>query len=302
MAIKVLVVDDSATDRKLAGRLLEKQSDSDIVYAADGAEALAVVESERPSLVVTDMQMPNIDGLELVRALARDYPSLPVVLMTGHGSEDIAAAAMLAGAVSYVPKRHLAARLVPAVSRALAAATPTRRSMRLFECLRSIHVEYALPNDSGLICSLRMLLQEKAQGMGVCGEASRMSMGLALEEALLNAMYHGNLGLSSELRQGEDAAFYALARKRAAQPPWAQRRIFVSAHITPEEFSCVIRDEGEGFDTSKLPDPSDTSNMTLESGRGLMLIQMFMDEVHYSSRGNQVRMTFRARGGHRGDP
>jgi len=295
MAIKVLVVDDSTTDRRLAGRLLEKRSGMDVVYAGDGAEALLVVESESPRLVVTDMQMPGVDGLELVRTLTRDHPGLPVVLMTGQGSEEIAAAAMLAGAAGYVPKHLLGVLLVPAANRALAAAAPAQRGQRVLACLVSSRAKYVLPNDPDLACSLRTLLQDQAQSMRVCNEAGRMRLGLALEEALLNAIYHGNLGLGSELRKGEDAAFQVVVRERSTQAPWALRRVFVSTHVTPDAFSCVIRDEGAGFDVSTLPDPTDTANMMIESGRGLMLIQMFMDEVQYNDKGNQVTMTCRAR-------
>ena len=62
----VLVVDDAALDRRLAGRTIEKNSDLRVIYANDGAEALAAIEREAPAAVVTDMQMPVMDGLQLV--------------------------------------------------------------------------------------------------------------------------------------------------------------------------------------------------------------------------------------------
>ena len=69
MAFKALVVDDMASDRRIAGGILEKQTDLEVVYAADGVEALAAIGAEAPHVVVTDMQMPNMDGLELVRTV-----------------------------------------------------------------------------------------------------------------------------------------------------------------------------------------------------------------------------------------
>ena len=88
---KVLVVDDSATDRRLAGGLLEKSGEWDILYAQDGSEALSQLEREFPDLVVTDLVMPGLSGLELIEAIKDQYPLIPVVLMTGKGSEEIAA-------------------------------------------------------------------------------------------------------------------------------------------------------------------------------------------------------------------
>ena len=77
----VLVVDDSAVDRQLATRLIEKQSYLSVAHAADGAEALSAIRLQRPDIVVTDLFMPGMDGLELVRALRKECPGLPVVLM-----------------------------------------------------------------------------------------------------------------------------------------------------------------------------------------------------------------------------
>src|SRR5688572_6531925 len=103
---KVLVVDDAAVDRKLVGGLL-KAPNLTIEFAADGMEALAKIEVERPAIVVTDLVMPGMNGLELVGKIVAQYPALPVILMTGKGSEEIAVKALQAGASSYVPKSSL---------------------------------------------------------------------------------------------------------------------------------------------------------------------------------------------------
>src|SRR5690349_13770360 len=102
----VLVVDDSPIDRRLAGGLLENHFACDVQFAADGKEALQQIERVAPDLVLTDLQMPEMNGLELVAAVKRDYPFVPVVLMTAQGSEDLAAEALRRGAASYVPKRR----------------------------------------------------------------------------------------------------------------------------------------------------------------------------------------------------
>src|SRR5580658_4049976 len=83
---KVLIVDDSAVDRRLAGRLVEKNGNFAISYANDGAEALQHFQREMPDIVITDLQMPHLNGLQLVEAVRRQYPLVPVILMTAHGS------------------------------------------------------------------------------------------------------------------------------------------------------------------------------------------------------------------------
>ena len=104
----ILVVDDSPVDRHLAGKLLEKHAGLTVAYATDGRDALTVMERSAPDLVLTDLQMPEMNGLELVEEIRIHYPTVPVILMTAHGSEEIAIQALRVGAASYVPKRNLA--------------------------------------------------------------------------------------------------------------------------------------------------------------------------------------------------
>jgi anti-sigma regulatory factor (Ser/Thr protein kinase) len=77
--------------------------------------------------------------------------------------------------------------------------------------------------------------------------------------------------------------------------PYSQRRIHVKARYSPDSAVFCIRDEGPGFNRQELPDPTDPSNIERPCGRGLLLMQTFMDEVEYNSSGNEVTMTKRRR-------
>src|SRR5687767_10041180 len=103
----VLVVDDSAVDRTLAGGLLARGGEWNVVYATDGPTALAQISATQPDIVVTDLVMPGMNGLELVASIVQQHPELPVVLMTGKGTEETSLQALQAGAASYVPKAAL---------------------------------------------------------------------------------------------------------------------------------------------------------------------------------------------------
>ena len=284
----VLIVDDSPVDCKLAGGLLLKKTNWDVVYAADGRQALEKIELHVPDLVLTDLQMPEMDGLELVSAIRKQYPLLPVVLMTAKGSEEIAVKALQRGAASYVPKRKLAQDLVETVQLVLSAAREDRSYSQLMNRMEQNHCRFVLENDLALIAATVQYLQEVNRNMKICDEADRLRVGVALEEALLNAYYHGNLEVGSELRERDHKAYYELALRRAAQSPWGDRRITVEATFTPSKAVYVVRDEGAGFDASKVPDPTDPANLERPCGRGRLLMQTFMDEVNYNDIGNEV--------------
>ena len=294
----ILVVDDSPIDRRLAGGLIEKNPEFSVRYAEQGAAAIAQIMREPPDLVVSDLQMPEMDGLELVEAVRQRAPLVPVIIMTAHGSEEIAVQALARGAASYVPKGALARDLLDTVENVLAVARADRRNERLRECLISHETTFVLDNDPQLMPPLVDLLQELVTRMRMGDETCRIRVGIALEEALLNALYHGNLELSTdELRE----ASTSLLEKPSDNPidhrrrhsPYRERRIHVHARVTPEEIVYSIRDEGPGFDPRTIPDPTDPANLERESGRGLVLMRTFMDDVTYNDRGNEVRMTKR---------
>ncbi len=294
----VLVVDDSAVDRQLVTGLLERPGRWMIEYARNGAEAMDHMKETPPDIVVTDLLMPEMDGLELVTAARLFHPEVPVVLMTAHGSESLAMEALERGAASYVPKVQLAECLVSTVERVLALSRADRSHKRLIECLNHSEFSFCLDNEPSLIDALVDLVQGLILGMGLCDSAGRVRVGMALEQALLNALYRGNLEISAEdrlevregLLQGKDVR---LVEERRSQMPYRDRRIHVYFHISAEEARFVIRDEGRGFDTEMIPEADDPSALDTEGGRGLILMRTFMDDVTFNAAGNEVTMVKR---------
>jgi anti-sigma regulatory factor (Ser/Thr protein kinase) len=213
--------------------------------------------------------------------------------MTAHGSEEVAVQALLSGAASYVPKIELARHLLDTVQNVLAASRCNRQHARLMECAQRRELTFVLENDSSLIPPLVDQLQQTISSLGLVDETARVQVAIALEEALLNALYHGNLELTSE--ELEDLRSNLLRTngidpitERRQQPRFRDRRIHVSVSVSRDEARFVIRDEGPGFDLAQVPDPTDPANLTRESGRGLVLMRMFMDEVSRNTTGNEV--------------
>jgi Histidine kinase-like ATPase domain len=113
---------------------------------------------------------------------------------------------------------------------------------------------------------------------------------VALTEALVNGIQHGNLELDFRLRQEDEAAYDRIAEFRRRRPPYRDRRLHIRARLTRREAVYRIRDEGPGFDPARLPDPTDPAQLERTTGCGLLLIRAFMDEVAFNGAGNQITL------------
>ncbi len=288
----VLVVDDSSVDRSRIGGLLVK-SELNVEYAVNGAEALRRIAEVGPDLVLTDLIMPEMDGLELVAAVVAQFPLIPVILMTGRGNEETAVRALRAGATSYVPKSMLQTFLLETVQSVLNAAEQEQCEIRLFDCLRRSDTTFQLRNDVNMIAPLVNHLHRTIRAIGVCDHTCGIRVSVALEEAINNAMFHGNLEITSAERTGDRETYRVLLAERLRTPPYCERMIGVQAKVSPEEAVFIIRDQGPGFDPHNLPDPTDPENLEKASGRGLLLMRTFMDSVEFNRVGNEVTMVKR---------
>ena len=285
-----LVVDDSRVDQHLAGALLCDQTSLAVEYANNGREALQAMARRIPALVITDLQMPEMDGLALVEAIRLEFPTVPVILMTAHGSEDIAAQAMRRGAASYVPKRYLSRDLAETVDFVLDATQELRDQQRAVMSLQGSEFRFVLENDPPRFTAVVGYLRQQISQMGLCDETEMMRVGIALSEALSNAMTHGNLEVGSEMREDDCGSYEKLIAERRDCEPYCQRRVHLTAKISPQEAVYVVRDEGKGFDPSVLPDPTDATSLDNVSGRGLWLIRNFMDMVYHNVDGTEITM------------
>ncbi len=290
----VLVVDDSEVDRRLIGGILERGEHS-LAYAANGLEALSYLDRSLPDLIVTDLRMPNMDGLELVRAVRARYPAVPVILMTGHGSETLAVEALKQGAAGYVPKLQIPEMLAGTVDEVLTLARIDRDHEKLLSCLNRSEFTFfmELENDLSLVEPLIKLVKQAVGCMGLCDFTEQVRIGVALKQAVLNAMLRGNLELGPQPTDAAQVSDAALIDQRRKQPPYCDRGVLVDVKISTEEARFVIRDEGPGFDVASVPDPTDAAGEHATGGRGLALMRAFMDQVTFNDVGNQVTMVKR---------
>ena len=160
MALEVLVVDDEADIRELVAGVLEDEGYT-VRTAADSTSALDAIEERRPSLVLLDvwLQGSKLDGLQILEQVKRRDPTLPVIMISGHGNLDTAVAAVREGAVDFIEKPFEASRLLHLVGR----ATETERLRRENATLRErFGNDDTLNGSSVAINSVRATLKRVA--------------------------------------------------------------------------------------------------------------------------------------------
>lgn len=125
-------------------------------------------------------------------------------------------------------------------------------------------IEFVFPSAISLMHSILDYLMKRVEKVGVINPESS-NLFIALDEAFVNAVKHGN-------------KFDA------------NKTVKVSAEVSTKEARFTVEDEGEGFDVSAIPDPTNPENLFKTSGRGVLFIHNIMDEVTYNERGNRLTM------------
>ena len=256
----VLIVDDSALDRELARHILAEDPQLTIEAAEDGRAALERIKAGGVDLVLTDLMMPDINGLQLVTTIRLDHPDIPVVLMTGGGTEVVAMNALAQGAASYVPKRMLNDWLLNTIRDVLCLQQAQRTHGKLLECFHTVQFELDLQNDAAMINPLVEYLQQIVGGMRLFDATETFRLGVGLKEALRNALHR-------------------------------DRTIHFVVRIDRHKARFTLRTEpsdGPVFDAAAVPSGEDLDALSTTDERGFMLMRSHLDDVRFNEDGTEV--------------
>ena len=287
---QILVVEDDHTDQLLIRAILAGAG-YDVEFATDGKQALEILKARLPNLVLTKVQLLRMSGKDLVAEIRKSHPVVPVILLTALGDDRAAVQALKDGATSYVAKQSLKRDLASTVFETLMVAEIQVANWRGQKLVDGIELSLSLKTDLEMIQPTVQLVCETIEEANLWDKIGRMQVGMALNEALANAILHGNLELDGDLREHDLDAYYVLARERQGQELYRDRRVEVTVSLTKSGAYFVIRDQGAGFDPSKLPDPTDPMHLEKVRGRGLLLIRNFMDGVAFNDKANAICMS-----------
>ena len=152
---------------------------------------------------------------------------------------------------------------------------------------------FDLGNDPTQVAPMAELIASQVCEFWRDRQSKQAAINMALQEALSNAVHHGNLGLSSGLREGESSRYWELAEVRRTLSPWKDRSVYVEVEATGEDATITITDEGDGFDHNAVRSCSDGSGLFKVHGRGITMIRELMDSVEYSNGGRTITMLIR---------
>ena len=149
---EILVVDDEKNMRRVLCAMLTREG-FECVEAENGREALGYLEKSKPVCMITDLKMPDVDGLELLERINKIGISLPIIMITAHGTVDTAVKAMKEGAFDYLTKPFDKAELINVVRK----ATDTARKIEKEPSLGLLKDEFVVGNDPAMDEVLRLV-------------------------------------------------------------------------------------------------------------------------------------------------
>ena len=257
----LLVVEDDDLMRDVLHRFLQMKG-YQVSLRQDGKSALATFRDGGFDLVLSDVAMPGMDGMQLLKAVKEHNPRIPVILISGHGDVDMVVQALKAGAENFLAKPLSMERLARVVDQALELSMIHPEGRHPFPCFRQLS-QLSVPSRNEYIHEVVFQISRSAAAVGFARRDLNNNLKLALVEAITNAMEHGN--------------------------KWdPQLRVEVEARVSPEMLEVVISDQGQGFDPGSLPDPTSPEQLLCERGRGIFLMRSILDQVEVVPPGNRV--------------
>lgn len=203
---RVLVVDDAREIRQFLREYVLEPAGFEVISASDGLEGLQLAFSERPDLMIVDFQMPHMSGLELLRRLQLRMIDIPSILITAHGSEQVAVEAFRLGVRDYVIKPFDLEEMREAIDRALRESRLAQEREQLVEQLKRSNKQ----------------LKQHAQELNALysigkSVSSSLELGKILERVVVAAVYLSGADQASLMLLDERGDLYLRATKSANQ-------------------------------------------------------------------------------------
>lgn len=287
---KILIIDDEKPVRDVLNIALIEEG-YEPYQASDGENGFELCKTSKPDIVLTDVMMPGIDGIEVTKRIKAQRDDIDVVVMSGFGTEELVVNALRAGASNYIKKPIVFDELFKILDDIIFKRENRKRFEIDKEIVQKEHKEIVIVNDVSSVWGAVNQVLFNAHAVAEQSVIEGLSIGLY--ELLINAIEHGNLGITFEEKSKalQSNSYRELLEKRRQGVEGKKQHVTIRCDYSPETLTVEIQDYGDGFDLSTLPDMKDTESILSDHGRGILLTTLFYDKVEYSEPGNCVKVS-----------
>ena len=285
---KILVVDDQEMMRTILIRFLQRAG-YEVICAENGLKAIQLYRLHNPILVISDIKMPQLNGLELLAEIKKIDEHAMVILITGFGNEEILLKALRGGAINFFKKPIEIEEIIAVVKQAIRHRLATNYP-EFYTTSFQEETKHFMFSPASL--SLTPLINQLTINLPCFFSASEIiNLKIGIEEMINNAVEHGCLGIGffQKNQAVRDGRFSSLLAERISQTAEKPKHVYVTSQLNHKEYRVIIRDEGDGFNWAELPSLAQ-ENLLQYNGRGILLTRIFFDEVTYNEKGNEVTL------------
>jgi DNA-binding response OmpR family regulator len=282
-----------ANDPNTQAIILEhaKAQGHSVISASTPALGLSTFDMTQPDIVVTDLFLPEQDGIMLVKQIHERRPTCPVVLLTDAGHGESTMAGLRAGALDYVQQPIDEAAFAQVLQRAI-----HRLPVSVDDAPGVERLEYVLvmgTDPSFVESTVTWLIQGTAMGLM---ESRQLHLRAALQELVMNAIEHGCLELRyhDKIDAMAQDQYDEVIQQRRSEAHFRDRRVTIRATYDKRRqvLTYRIADEGKGFNwKSRMKSGLDVCPTGDASGRGIFLARSFFPDITYNDTGNEVMFT-----------
>ncbi len=294
MSKSILIVDDEQIIRNVLKRKLEQTTSFTVFTADDGVPALELFKSQPIDLVISDLLMSEMNGIELLRNLKQLNPHVPVIIITGYGTLDDAIEAIHLGAEDFIKKPFDISDVIETIEKTFRKIAEEADQREIIKFITSEDIRVEIPNDFEYLNTVINYIFSHLRARWLVSDEDLHDVKVCLYEALSNAFEHGNLSISGSekvrLLEQSQQTWKDFLTRRMQEEPFRHRRIRVALAISESRMEVRIADEGKGFDHAMRTLDVDPEELFRSSGRGLLLIQSLMDDMSFNGDGNEICM------------
>ncbi len=287
--MKILVVENNNPSREYLHDLLHFEG-YDCEVASNGKEGLALYDTYKPDLILSDVRMPYMDGLTLLRTLRQRQSDVIFIITTAHGNEQIVNDVYQKGVNDYLIKPIESDFLLRTINKYENVIRHRQIKQKAEGNVKFKFVSTQFPTNYNHI---PIIVNKLVSEISVPIDSILKSrMELSINELITNSIEHGNLEITYEEKNllNSFENFSKLIETRMQNPRLSGRIVNVDYYQTEDYLEWIITDEGKGFNWRDVIDPTEGENILKPSGRGIFITKHYVDEIEYSGRGNIVRI------------